>query len=334
MTKKVKGDGLHFWKVYRLVGSTNKLVKTLNEVRICRFCSNSEPTVSFKMKAHACPELFGENNIVSHDECDTCNKLFSGYESHLSKFFLPYLSAVQVKGKKKVPEFHSRTEDNDEITRTILKKGNNGGLQLIIGKNDDLLIDRENQHMSIRFRLAPHKPFYVYKSLVKIGLSILEPELVEKYRSILDWLMDKEVEIAYFPMVYITKIIHQKFAKPFAELYEANWIFKGSGFNPELTLVVNFGNIVAQIFMPLSVQFDYKRSDKKSPQLEMYPASAMYNFNKEPYKDAKPNDVVTIDYKFSCIDLASDQSCTRDETIGFTFQDIQSQVQQTSDNKI
>lgn len=322
MTKKIRGDGLHFWKVYRLVGSTNRLISKPNTVRVCRFCEKDELAVSFRMDAHACPELLGENDFVIHEECDTCNSMFSGFESHLSKFFLPYLSVVQVKGKRKIPEFHSRTENNDEITRTILRRGDDGRLQLIIGK-DDLLIDRGNKKMSIRFRLAPHRPLYVYKSLVKIGLSLLEPDLVEKYRSVSDWLMGKEIEIAYFPMVYITKVVHHKFAKTFAELYEANWIFKDNGFNPELTLIVNFGNLVAQIFMPLSAQFDYERSYQKSPQLEMYPASVMYNQNKDAYKDAKPTDLITVDYKFSCVDLASDESCTRDEVIGFSFQDIE-----------
>jgi hypothetical protein len=323
MSKKVKGDGMYFWKVYRLAGSTKEMVRKSNSIKVCRFCKKDEQTVSFKMDAHAFPELLGENDFVSHEECDACNSMFSGFESHLSKFFLPYLSVLQVKGKKKIPEFHSRTDNGGEITRTILKRGGDGRLQLIIGKDDDLLIDRETKKMSIRFRLPPHKPMYVYKALVKIGLSVLQSDLVEKYRSVFNWLMGEETKIAYFPMVYITKVVHHKFANPFAELYEANWIFKGKGFNPELTLIVNFGNLVAQIFLPLSSQFDYERSHRKSPQLEMYPASVLYNQNKDAYKDAKPTDLITINYQFSCVDLASEASCTRDEIIGFSFQDIE-----------
>ncbi len=327
MAEKKQADTLHFWKIYSLVGSSRQLMVDKNVTKVCRFCTKKEPAVSFKMEAHALPELLGGNDWISDEECDTCNNFFSGFESHLSKFFLPYLSLVQVKGKKKIPEFQSRTENNNEITRTSLKSDASGKFQLIVGQNDDLVIDHKKKQVSMRFRLPPHKPFYVYKSLVKIGLSILQPELVGKYRTVFEWLMGNDVKTAYFPMVFITKVIRHKFARPFAELYEANRVFKERGFYPELTLVINFGNLVAQIFMPLSSQFDYERSDQKSPQLEIYPACILYNFEKERYKDSKPTDLITVDYKFDSFDLSSNESCIRDETIGLSFQDIQTHKQ-------
>lgn len=323
MAEQIKADSLHFWKIYHLVGSSSQLKSNINESKICRFCTKKEPAVSFKTEAHALPELLGGNEWISDEECDRCNNFFSGFESHLSKFFIPYLSLVQVKGKKKTPQFQSRTENNNEITRTLLKSNTKGKFQLIVGENDDLVIDHKKKQVSIRFRLPPHKPFYVYKSLIKIGLSILQPELVDKYRSVFEWLMGNDVKTGYFPMVFITKVVRHKFARPSAELYEANRIFKDDGFYPELTLVVNFGNLVAQIFMPLSSQFDYESSDQKSPQLEIYPACILYNFNKERYTDCKPTDLVTVDYRFDSIDLSSDESCVRDETIELSFKDIQ-----------
>lgn len=99
MSHQIKGDGMHFWKIYEIAGSTSQLNNRPGAERICRFCQKHEGAVSFKMKAHAFPELLGENDYLIEDECDICNSMFSAFESHLSKFFLPYLSAVQVKGK-------------------------------------------------------------------------------------------------------------------------------------------------------------------------------------------------------------------------------------------
>ena len=326
MNKQVDGDGLHFWKVYSLVGSTINLTNSPYIVRVCRFCQKSESEVSFEMKAHSCPELLGANDCISYDECDNCNVLFSGYESHLSKFFLPYLTMVQVKGKKKIPAFSSRTENNDELTRTIVQSVD-GELKIKLGNKDDLMYDHENKKLSVRFRIPPFKPLHVYKALVKIGLSILPVDRLEKYRAVFDWLLGETSASAYIPIVYITKVVNRKFADPFAELYEANWIFKDDGFHPELTLIVNFGNMVTQIFLPLSAHFDYLRSNQKSPCLEMYPASAIYNQNKEGYKDAKLLDVVKIDYKFEYADLSSDETKIRDEVIDLSYISFERTVQ-------
>jgi hypothetical protein len=327
MSHQIKGDGMHFWKIYELVGSTAQIRDQLGKVRTCRFCRKDEKSTNFKTDAHALPELLGENNFVIPDECDQCNTLFSVYESHLSKFFLPYLSTVQVKGKKRVPAFHSRTEENQEMTRTIMRQGEDGKLQLILGKHDDLSIDHKNKKFSIRYRLAPHKPFYVYKALVKIGLSVLLPQYIEKYRSVIDWLMGENPNTDYFPIVYITPLYNKKFATPFAELYQAKSVFEGDGFHPEMTLIVNFGNLAIQIFMPLSNEFDYERSRNKSPQFEIYPAFAMYNFDKRKYKDAKPTDLVTINFKLTSVDLSSHESLTRDETINFSFSEFERKIE-------
>ena len=274
------------------------------------------------MDAHSCPELLGSNNFLNFEECDGCNGEFSKFESHLSKFFLPYLAVLRVKGKRKPPEFQSRTEQGDEFTRTTIRAAAPERLELIVGKEDDVVIDHERKQLSIRFRLPPHKPLYVYKALVKIGLSLLPPERVPKYQIIFDWIKGLSGETAYFPIVFITRLNRRKFARPSAELYEAGSIFSEDGFNPELTLIVNFGNLVAQIFLPLSSGFDYEYSNHQTPILEVFPASVPYNQDKKAYQHSKPADIITINYHFTSIDLGSDESCIRDELIDFTFQDI------------
>lgn len=308
-----------FDEVYTLIGSSETLPNNVPDTRICRFCGKNEDDVAFKKVAHACPELLGQNNLVIYDECDTCNEKFSKYESHLSKFLLPYLSVVGVKGKKKIPNFQSRKDNDDENTRTSLRYIDEGKINLFLNSLDDYNVDIENKTMSIRFRNPAIKPIYVYKSLLKVALSFLPQNKIQKYQLLFDWLQNENTEIVFFSSLFITKLTHKKFGKPFVQLYEANNIFTDKGFHPELTLVINFANIIAQIYLPLSESFDYPKSDGKSPTLELYPAF-IYNIDSEKHKDLAPNMPITVNYKFESIDLHSEENIIRDEVINFTFE--------------
>ncbi|MFA6152001.1 MAG: hypothetical protein WC716_11815 [Chitinophagaceae bacterium] len=317
---KETGELGNFWKVYGLVGSTKMLEAKPPSFRTCRFCGRNEDNTTFKTKAHACPELLGQNDFICFEECDECNFKFGAFESHLSKLFIPYLTMVGIRGKRKVPEFHSRTENNDESTRTIIKMGDDGHRQIILGLEEDYIVDKVNLCMSLRFRLPPFRPFYVYKSLVKIGLSILPPSLVDKYKSAFQWLSENE-ECGSFPFVLVTLLYRKKFAEPSVELYEVNEVFDNNGFYPELTLIVNFGNLIIQIFLPLSCEFDYPRSNRKSPQVEVYPGS-IYNQDFPQLPESNPGTKINYNYKFVSIDLGSDLSCLRDEMMHFKFDSI------------
>ncbi|MBW8360966.1 MAG: hypothetical protein K0M56_02125 [Kaistella sp.] len=308
-----------FNEVYTLIGSCETLPNRIPFVRICRFCGKNQYEVSFKKIAHACPELLGQNSLVIYDECDSCNEHFSKYESHLSKFFLPYLSIVGVKGKKKIPSFQSRKDHNDENTRTSLKYTNEGKINLFLNSLDDYKVDLENKTMSIRFRNPAIVPLYVYKSLVKIALSFLPQNRIQKYQILFDWLQNSKTDVDFFSALFITKLTGKKFARPVVQLFEAQKIFTRNGFYPELTLVISFANIVAQIYLPLSRSFDYPKSKGKSPTLELYPAF-FYNVDSEEIKNLDLNAPITVKFKFGSIDLSGEQSTVRDEVIHFTFE--------------
>lgn len=309
-----KGDPLDFWKKYRLIASTKTYTPNQLEERTCRYCGRDENSVPFTMDAHIIPELMGENDILSMEECDECNKTFSSYESHLAIFFRPYLTAVGVKGKKKIPEFHSRTIDNDEDTRMVFKHDDEGKRQLIIGSLEDYKIDEANKRASITFRLPPHKPKYIYKALVKIALSLLPKEKTERYSNLFDWLMGRDTYSDYFTVAFLTVLTGKKFASPFADLYEAKRVMRKASFIPELCLIVNFGNIVIQIFLPLSKEFDYEASNGKSPTLNVYPAFTLNIDFEEAQKTGKVN------YYFTTLDLKSEESVSYNNTIHFTFE--------------
>ena len=301
-------DPLYFWKKYKLVASTKTFKPLTNTPNICRFCKQCEPKVTFNSKTHAVPELLGENNFISLDECDTCNNIFSGFESHLSIFFRPYLTMLAVKGKRKIPEFHSRTENGNEDTRTIIKIGENHNRNILLKDLCDYKIDKENKTMSITFRKQPHRPFWVYKSLVKVALSILPTKNISEYNEVFKWLLDKSNSADYFITAFITVLTRSKFSEPFADLYKAKRTIYKKSFIPEMTLVIGFGNIIVQIFLPLTIHFDIKTANSKRPELNLYPS---FVFDKNSQK---------TQFTINAVDLKSKSPITYDEILHFSYQ--------------
>jgi hypothetical protein len=46
--------------------------------RICRFCGQAKPEVSFRKEAHALPESIGNKSLFTYYECDACNQAAEG----------------------------------------------------------------------------------------------------------------------------------------------------------------------------------------------------------------------------------------------------------------
>ncbi len=299
---------LYFWKKYELAASTKTFNSLITIPRVCRFCLEDETATTFNTTAHVVPELLGENDFTSLDECDKCNSKFSGFESHLSIFFRPYLTMVGVKGKRKIPEFHSRTENGNESTRTIVKVAEDEKRNLILSDLADYKIDEKGKRMSITFRKPPHKPLWVYKALVKIALSLLPKERISKYKNVFDWLLNKpDCYADYFVTAFITVLTRGKFQIPFAELYTAKRTVYKKHFLPELTLVLGFGNLIVQIFLPLSQEFENEMTEGKTPILNLFPSFA---FDKDLSKEK---------FTINAVDLKGEISITYDETLHFVY---------------
>jgi len=315
-------DPLDFWKKYKLLASTKDFVSEPRSPRVCRFCHADEGVTSFQMRAHVLPELMGANDIFTFEECDSCNQKFSAYESHMAVFFRPYLTTVGVKGKKKIPEFHSRAaEDN---TKAIFRYKDDRTREFILNNPDDYNVDEKNRKASITFRLQPHRPRNVYKGLLKIALSILPTQSRDRYRNLFDWLMDRSADVTYLPSAFITVLQKKKFNTPYAELLEARQVIAEKSFVPELTLIVRFANIIIQIFLPLSHEFDYDASRGKSPTLHLFPGF-IFNIDFEEAKRTQE-----VHYSFAQIDLQLDKSVSYDQTIDITFERLDRDIELTN----
>ncbi len=125
-----------------------------NKGGACRFCSRSEPDVTFKTIAHAVPEFLGNKQLILRNECDACNEFFSNnLEDHLDKYTKHFRTSAQIKGKRKVPSNKSK----DKKTRFDFKPGDKS--TIVSPADSDLTtIDVENKSLTYKFEIEPHIP--------------------------------------------------------------------------------------------------------------------------------------------------------------------------------
>jgi hypothetical protein len=300
-----------FFNVYQLSAKAKKLEPFNSQNNVCRFCNKTFPEVTFNTVTHIIPELFGKNNYISADECDSCNSKFSSYESHLAAYFRPFITMTGIKGKKGIPNFHSRTIESDENTRTKINHLDNGLKEVTTGDESDFIINEDSKTIAVTFRKPPHKPFLVYKSLVKVGLSILPTNKIDSYSNVFEWLLNDKLYVDYFPFALTTILTRNRYTSPFAELYLAEKNDYYQYFIPTATLVLGFGNLIIQIYLPLPSDFDAEIIKNKTPNMITYYDLKAFQLDNKSIQ------------RISKLDLRSRVSIYCDETLYFSYDTIE-----------
>lgn len=159
--------------------------------RICRFCGRKYGDTQFEEKAHLIPEMLGNKKLLSDFECDQCNHYFDKLEDQLSKFLGIYRTLSGTKGKKGIVGFASPGEAIKAKGKIILDDET-----IIISResieNGAIIVDAVKGLISIKYKRSPFSPSMVYKSILKIALSIInDNEIKSDYPVALDYLMGR-----------------------------------------------------------------------------------------------------------------------------------------------
>lgn len=267
-------DVIDFFKKYVLLSSTDDLVITKPKERVCRYCQRTRPEVRFRQRPHLVPELLGRNEHWVYDECDSCNGKFSRYEKDLSTMLLPYRAMIGVRGKRGFPQFHSRQIPGADSSRLEAGHDPETGLQFTVRTPSDFVVNREERTGKVKFRVPQFIPLHVYKALLKIGLGLLPPEHVEAHRNSFDWLIGKQKELSFSPLLLVTPIYRRSFYAPSAHLFRAIDLAVGDTEYPECTLVVEAANVVVQVFLPFTADLLSIHQQHRTIALAAYPGFA------------------------------------------------------------
>jgi len=240
--------------------------------KICRFCNHSFPTVSFKNTPHIMPELFGRNNMTSNFECDDCNKKFQKFETDTSTMIQHYVSLLNIKTKKGVPTFQSIKKE--EHYSTTLKSINSQPNFNFRTNLSDFEYNEKEKTLTVSFRTKKFSPFSVYKTFLKIGISLLSDKELQENNHYIDFLNLNEPLIngmqVWNSFRYMLKTKY--YTTPKADLYKAKQTLIDNEVFPEYVLLICFSNIIFQFFLPISNKniLEYNKQDKL--RIEMFPS--------------------------------------------------------------
>lgn len=173
MVRESKDHATAFFAKYSIskFGASNKKGGELKprKDRICRFCGSSYPDTTFKNAAHSIPHFLGNRYLLNDFECDQCNDIFSKYETSLGDYLLLKRIFNGTKGKKGTPK-----KESSDKTESI---SFNNGIISVSGKNllpSELGVKHESK--------TTYNPIHIYKTLVKIALSVLDDSDVKYYK--------------------------------------------------------------------------------------------------------------------------------------------------------
>lgn len=215
--------------------------------RGCRFCGKTPTEVTFKLEAHAIPELLGNKSITTTYECDACNQLFgNSIENDLGNWSKPMRTFARIRGKSGVP--------------TLKKGGTNPGWRIEFGLTgfsishyeDDPVctVDEVNKQIHFMLKRDAYTPVAVLKALVKIGLSLMPAAEIGNFPHALAWIYEaghSRVFAEQSPILYT----FQPGPMPNDLLSVFILRRKSSVTNvPYAFLVLGYGNEVLQVHLP------------------------------------------------------------------------------------
>jgi hypothetical protein len=234
----------------------------LSEHRTCRFCGKYFPEVKFNNIAHIIPEFLGNKYFVSDFECDTCNMKLGRLDTQLANFIGMFRSIFATEGKNGIPTIDS----HDSLIQAKHENFFGASKAIKIGStiNDPSSnhFDREKNEHVIEYRKQPYIPFDVYKSLLKMGLSLLDESEVPEYKLGFEFLRRKKMAKAVTGSLF--SII--KHSVPFRYEHTCIWLFKRKDSNsliPPYTLILVYGSFVYQIFIPFDTKYFGQMKDKE-----------------------------------------------------------------------
>lgn len=263
---------------------------------ICRFCGKSHPEVDFKYEAHTIPEFMGNKNLFSKFECDTCNKnYFSLFENEMANYMLPHnvLSGTKSKNNK-ISKY--KQKDQPQIINKPEK--------IFISKVPDSVIkEASSDSLDIKIKTPSFIPEYIYRCLVKIGISIIPERNLNVYKNTISWLMDLNLESNLKPfMLFSLYPFHlQTNEIACAILERKDDCIKNF---PHSILFLSYKNFAFQTLIPYSLKEKIGIGIKAIP--FVYPMTFDLNKNFEGMRS------------YNYIDLSSKEK-TRNEIVTYTI---------------
>ncbi|WP_341910626.1 HNH endonuclease [Ferrovibrio terrae] len=238
--------------------------------RKCRFCKRESPHAQFNTKAHAVPELIGNKTLLTLEECNECNQNIGRYEDDFSKFTHFERTFNRIPGKKGIPSIRIPNAKSRVEAR-------NNNINFIEGENENLFnMNFEENVFTAKLQKQSYRPLGVYKSLLKMGLSIMPHDELENFNEACLWISQPDLQThrvsdgaGYYCFLTFTPG-PRPYPHPILTLLKR----KTETPHPYMSFILRFGNRTYQIFLPAK-KLD-KHLEGKDITLVGYPSQFMH----------------------------------------------------------
>ena len=158
--------------------------------RVCRFCRQNDATVSFRARAHAIPEAFGNKTLFTNYECDQCNQVFgTTIENDLGAYTKPDRVFARIPGKRSVPSL----KQHGSVEHPWRVDVENGVFRFTEYEDDPLVkVVHEGNRIELVVTRDAYTPIAVMKAFVRIGLTLVPESELPNFPDTLDWIRETD----------------------------------------------------------------------------------------------------------------------------------------------
>ena len=179
----------YLWTDPMLLVSGTKVFLGDKTNRVCRFCGSDESDATFRLQAHAIPELLGNKSIFTYYECDDCNRFFgSGIENEMGNWTKPGRTFARIRGKSGVP---SIKRDRHQQRWRIDHDASGFHIKNIEGRSI-FTVDEEKRQLRVDLSRDVFTPVAVLKAFVKTALTLFPSEELPNFQEALSWIRDPD----------------------------------------------------------------------------------------------------------------------------------------------
>lgn len=265
-------DFKKFTDTYKLLyeNNNNNIIQDQKQ-NVCRFCLRDLRFTSFKNESHAISHCLGNKTIVLLNECDKCNSYFGDtFENDLASYTLPIRNLNSIKGKKKKPKYKS----NDKKTILESVKEKERFLKILTQKDSSFIeYEKENNCFKLEFDIEPYTPLNVYKSLVKMALSVMPEEYLEKFKLTKLQILNDHSEYKHFlekkdpellkllngikelPVFGQLVSTYLMVISPFDKTHVYLYLNEEDRKHPNCIFIIAFGNVIYQIAIASDLEY-------------------------------------------------------------------------------
>lgn len=259
MSEENLGKAKNFMSKYdlvALVGDANEEVYLGDGLKkVCRFCNKIDGVVTFKKKAHLIPHFMGNHNLLTHFECDLCNKHFGKLEDSLANYFGVIRTISQIKGKgNKVPIFE------DQFSSLKMSVGKSALEMSSLVDDTVYTLDEENKSFTLKTKRRAYIPIHIPKMILKMAYSLLEDSDLADFDYLRRFLIDKKHQASFKgdPALKIFGYFipgPSKFKKPFLQLWKKREDIEVKNI-PTYLVLLFYGPYQYQMILPWGMMDD------------------------------------------------------------------------------